>query len=121
VNAGGRVGAADLGARLLATDDPAEAAALAARLEALNAERRQIEQAVLAQAIARVEAEAEADAPLVLAAAEGWHPGVIGIVASRLKERYARPAFVVTIADGLGKGSARSVRGVDLGSAVIAA
>jgi len=121
VNAGGRVGAAELGARLLATDDPAEAAELAARLEALNAERRQIEQAVLAQAIARVEAEAEADAPLVLAAAEGWHPGVIGIVASRLKERYARPAFVVTIADGLGKGSARSVRGVDLGSAVIAA
>ena len=125
VNAGGRVGAADLGARLLATDDPAEAAALAAKLEAFNGERRAIEQQVLAEAVARVEGAGGGDGPqeasLILAAGEGWHPGVIGIVASRLKERYARPAFVVALADGIGKGSARSVPGVDLGNAVIAA
>ncbi|WP_119458350.1 single-stranded-DNA-specific exonuclease RecJ [Rhodospirillaceae bacterium SYSU D60014] len=121
VNAGGRVGAADLGSRLLATDDAAEAAALAAQLEAFNGERRAIEQQVLAEAVARVEADSAPETSLVLAAGEGWHPGVIGIVASRLKERYARPAFVVALSDGIGKGSARSVPGVDLGNAVIAA
>jgi single-stranded-DNA-specific exonuclease len=119
VNAGGRVGAAELGARLLATADAAEAAAIALRLEAYNAERRQIEEVVLNAAIAQVESRL---APgLVFAAAEGWHAGVIGIVASRLKERYGRPACVVAVSEGIGKGSGRSITGLDLGQAVIAA
>jgi single-stranded-DNA-specific exonuclease len=120
VNAGGRVGEAGLGARLLATDDAAEAAMLAARLDAFNTERRLIEQRVLAAAIEKVEREA-APAPLVFVADEGWHPGVIGIVASRLKERYNRPACVVALENGAGKGSGRSVGGFALGEAVIAA
>jgi len=119
VNAGGRVGAADLGARLLATDDAAEAAQLAARLDELNRERRVIERGVLDAATAQ--AEAAAGGAVVLAAGEGWHPGVIGIVAGRLKERFGRPACVVALADGIGRGSGRSVAGVDLGAAVIAA
>ena len=120
VNAGGRVGAADLGARLLATDDPALAADLARRLDDFNRERREIEAATLAAAIDVVEAGPQSPA-LVFAAAEGWHPGVIGIVAARLKERYGRPACVVAVEDGTGKGSGRSVPGVALGPAVIAA
>lgn len=123
VNAGGRVGEADLGARLLATDDAGEAAVLARRLDAHNAERRAIEAAVLEQAIAQVEAAGGDPDGLVFAAAEGWHPGVIGIVASRLKDRYQLPALVVALdpETGEGKGSGRSVPGVDLGAAVIAA
>jgi single-stranded-DNA-specific exonuclease len=120
VNAGGRVGQADLGAQLLACDDPVAALALAQRLEALNAERRDIEARVLAQAIEQVEAGGGA-APLAFAAGEGWHQGVIGIVASRLKERYGRPACVIALADGIGKGSGRSVPGFALGPAIIAA
>ena len=120
VNAGGRVGAADLGARLLATDDPALAAELAQRLDAHNRERRDIEARTLAAAIAQVEANPQA-AVLTCAAAEGWHPGVIGIVAARLKERYQRPALVVALADGIGRGSGRSIAGLPLGPAVIAA
>jgi single-stranded-DNA-specific exonuclease len=120
VNAGGRVGEAGLGARLLATDDPAEAAALAARLDGFNAERREIEACVLAAAIETVERET-APSPLVFAAGEGWHPGVIGIVASRLKERYNRPACVVALEKDVGKGSGRSVGGFALGASVIAA
>ncbi len=119
VNAGGRVGEADLGARLLSTDDPDEARALAARLHALNAERREIEALVLAQAIEQVE-RGPAQA-LVFAAGADWHPGVIGIVASRLKERYNRPACVVALNDGIGRGSGRSVPGLALGPTVIAA
>lgn len=126
VNAGGRVGASDLGARLLSTDDPMEAMELARRLESHNAERRAVEQGVLDDALERLEREADRLSELVFIAGEGWHPGVIGIVASRLKERYSRPACVValeTAADGtvIGKASGRSVRGVDLGAAVIAA
>ena len=120
VNAGGRVGQADLGARLLATDDAVEARAVAEQLHTLNAERREIEARVLAQAIAQVES-GDRSAPLVFVAGEGWHPGVIGIVASRLKERYNRPACVSAIADGIGKGSGRSVAGFPLGPAIIAA
>ncbi|HZS84214.1 MAG TPA: single-stranded-DNA-specific exonuclease RecJ [Stellaceae bacterium] len=120
VNAGGRVGCADLGARLLASDDPAAVAGLARRLDAFNAERREIEARVLAEAIAAVET-APSPAPLAFAAGEGWHPGVIGIVAGRLKERYNRPSCVVALADGIGKGSGRSVAGVALGAAIIAA
>jgi single-stranded-DNA-specific exonuclease len=120
VNAGGRVGAADLGARLLSTDDPALAAELAQRLDAYNRERREIEAQTLKWAIAQVETAPQSPA-LVFAAAAGWHPGVIGIVAARLKERYERPACVVALADGFGRGSGRSVPGVALGPAVIAA
>ena len=116
VNAGGRVGVADLGARLLATEAAGEAAALAGRLEVLNAERRAIEAAVRAQAEAQ--AAGRGDGPLVWAAGEGWHPGVVGIVAARLKETFGRPALVVGFRGGEGRGSGRSVGGVDLGAAV---
>jgi single-stranded-DNA-specific exonuclease len=120
VNAGGRVGAADLGARLLATDDPVIAAELAARLDGYNRERRDIEARTLDAAIAIVEGSPQSPV-LIFAAAENWHPGVIGIVAARLKERYERPACVVALADGIGRGSGRSVAGLPLGPAVIAA
>ena len=125
VNAGGRVGQADLGARLLSSDDPHEVGALALRLDEFNAERRAIERDVLDQAISRVEGLYGPDRnglPSVLVVeSDGWHVGVIGIVASRLVEKYGRPAFVVGFDGDLGKGSGRSVRGVDLGAAVIAA
>jgi single-stranded-DNA-specific exonuclease len=117
VNAGGRIGRADLGARLLATADAAEAARIAAVLDRLNDERRAIEAAVREAALAQAEARGFA-APLVWAAGEGWHPGVIGIVAARLKEAAQRPAVVLAIDGGMAKGSARSVEGVDLGAAV---
>ena len=119
VNAGGRVGAADLGSRLLATDDAREAAELARQLDAFNAERKEIEAEVLDQALLQV--DEASPAPLVMVAGHNWHAGVIGIVAARLKERYRRPALVVALDKGVGKGSGRSVRGVDLGSAIIAA
>ena len=117
VNAGGRIGQADLGARLLATEDDREAEALAARLDQLNTERREITERVREEAMAQAEARG-LDAPLVWAAAEGWHPGVVGIVAARLKEASGRPAVVIGLEGGEGKGSGRSVTGVDLGAAV---
>jgi single-stranded-DNA-specific exonuclease len=117
VNAGGRIGAADLGARLLATEDPHEAAALAERLDRLNSERREIEMRVREAAMAQAEARG-LDAPLVWAAGEGWHPGVVGIVAARLKEATNRPAVVIGLDGPEGKGSGRSVAGVDLGASV---
>lgn len=117
VNAGGRIGAADLGARLLATADPHEAAALAERLDTLNSERREIEARVREAAMEQATARG-LDGPLVWAAAEGWHPGVVGIVAARLKEATNRPAVVIGLDSGIGKGSGRSVEGVDLGAAV---
>jgi single-stranded-DNA-specific exonuclease len=120
VNAGGRVGQADLGVRLLTSDDPAEAARLAQFLDAHNKDRQEIEAAVLLAAIAQAEST-EQDGPLVVVAGEGWHPGVIGIIAGRLKERYNRPACVIALEGGEGKGSGRSVPGLDLGSAIIAA
>ncbi len=119
VNAGGRVGRADLGARLLSTDDPAEAAAIAAELDRFNEERRRIEAEVLAAATELVEADALA--PVLAVGDVGWHPGVIGIVASRLKDRFDRPAMVFAIEGDIAKGSGRSVPGFDLGAAVIAA
>jgi len=121
VNAGGRIGRADLGARLLTTDDPAEARRLAEELDRFNTERRDIEKAVLAAALGDAEAQAAEGQPLVLVAGEGWHPGVIGIVASRIVERVNRPACVVALDGAAGKGSCRSIAGVDLGAAVIAA
>lgn len=117
VNAGGRIGQADLGARLLATNDPREAQMLAERLDQLNTDRRDIEAAVRAEAMAQAEARGTEGA-LVWAAGEGWHPGVVGIAAARMKEAYNRPSVVIGFENGLGKGSARSVPGVDLGAAI---
>lgn len=117
VNAGGRIGKADLGARLLATDSATEAEALAEQLDLLNTERRDIESAVRAAALEQAE-ERGLDAPLVWAAGEGWHPGVVGIVASRLKDSANRPAIVIGLDGDEGKGSGRSVAGVDLGAAI---
>ena len=120
INAGGRVGRADLGVRLLTTDDPAEARALAEELDRLNEERRAIEAAV--QAEAQELAEAQGDRAVIVVAGAGWHPGVIGIVAGRLKERFDRPVLVIALGeDGVGKGSGRSISGVDLGKAVLGA
>jgi single-stranded-DNA-specific exonuclease len=124
INAGGRIGRSDLGARLLSTDDPQEAADLAAELDALNASRKEVEREVLEEAVRIVERESNmADAPMLLVAADGWHPGVIGIVAGRLRERYRKPVMVVGIdrAADVGKGSGRSQPGVNLGRAVQAA
>ncbi len=121
INAGGRVGKSDLGARLLATDDADEAAALAHRLDTLNAERRAIEAGVEAAALRQIEAAGDDVGPVAIAVGEGWHPGVVGIVASRLAERMRRPSLVIAVGDGVGKGSARSIPGVDIGAAVIAA
>ncbi|PZQ58315.1 MAG: single-stranded-DNA-specific exonuclease RecJ [Sphingomonas taxi] len=118
INAGGRVGRADLGVRLLTATDPGEARAIAAELDRLNEERRAIE--------AMVQEGAEAmlchDRAVCVVAGAGWHPGVIGIVAGRLKERLGRPAIVIALDEhGVGKGSGRSITGVDLGAAVLSA
>ncbi|KZY31885.1 single-stranded-DNA-specific exonuclease RecJ, partial [Roseovarius sp. HI0049] len=117
VNAGGRIGKAALGARLLCCDNPHEAQAMADRLDQLNTERREIETAVRDAALEQAEARG-LDAPLVWAAKDGWHPGVVGIVASRLKEATNRPAIVIGFDGDEGKGSGRSVSGVDLGAAI---
>ena len=121
INAGGRIGRADLGVRLLLEGDVSEAARIAAELDRLNNERRVIEQ------MAEAQAEAEALASLgledkgsvIVTASEGWHPGVVGLVASRLKEKFSRPAFAIALEPGgIGTGSGRSIGGVDLGKAV---
>lgn len=117
INAGGRIGQADLGARLLSTDSLTEATALATRLEALNTERRDIEAKVRELALAQVDAHGPEGA-LAWAAEEGWHPGVVGIVAARVKEALHRPAVVIGFDGDIGKGSGRSVTGVDLGAAI---
>ncbi|CCG41680.1 single-stranded-DNA-specific exonuclease RecJ [Magnetospirillum molischianum] len=121
VNAGGRVGEAGLGARLMTTADTLEAGDIARRLDGYNRDRQEIEAAVLAEAIEQVETRPDDGLPLLLAAGEGWHQGVIGIVAGRLKERYGRPACVIALDGDTGKGSGRSVIGLDLGAAIIAA
>ncbi|MET0361227.1 MAG: single-stranded-DNA-specific exonuclease RecJ [Sphingobium sp.] len=124
INAGGRVGEADLGVRLLTSTDPLEVEEIAARLDALNIERRAIEGAV--QEEAELQVAAQDNAAVVVVSGTGWHPGVIGIVAGRLKERTGRPSIVIALdEDGTGtikgKGSGRSISGVDLGAAVLAA
>ena len=127
VNAGGRVGRADLGVRLLTTENAQEAQALAEELNVMNLERQAIEAKVLEEALAQVDARLSASRantppPVIVAASKGWHPGVIGIVASRLKDKYERPSLVIAIDEkGEGKGSGRSLTGVDLGRAVTAA
>lgn len=120
INAGGRVGKSDLGVRLLTSTDPGEARSIAAELDRLNEERRAIEMLVCEQAEAQ--AEKLHGEPVITVMGRGWHQGVIGIVAGRLKERFGRPAIVIAeIEDGTGKGSGRSISGVDLGAAVLAA
>ncbi|HEX6073507.1 MAG TPA: single-stranded-DNA-specific exonuclease RecJ [Sphingomicrobium sp.] len=120
INAGGRVGKSDLGVRLLTSTDPEEARTIAAELDRLNEERRAIEMLVCEQAEAQ--AQGQPDSPVIIVMAGGWHQGVIGIVAGRLKERFGRPAIVIAqTEDGTGKGSGRSIGGVDLGAAVLAA
>jgi single-stranded-DNA-specific exonuclease len=122
INAGGRVGDSSMGARLLSTDDPDETRRLAEALDAVNADRQEIEAQVLLEAIEQVEGMLAPDeAPLVMAVGDGWHPGVVGIVASRLRERYDLPACVLTVEGNQAKGSGRSVPGIDLGRAVIEA
>lgn len=123
INAGGRIGDAALGARLLLLSDEAEAARIAAELDRLNRERQTIEVATVEAAVAEAQASlglAEAGA-LVIMAQDGWHPGVVGLVASRLKDRFRRPAFAIAFSGKIGIGSGRSVLGVDLGRAVRAA
>jgi single-stranded-DNA-specific exonuclease len=117
INAGGRIGDAGLGARLLTTQDGHEATALAERLEALNAERRTIEASVRQAALEQISAR-ERPGPLAWAIGEGWHPGVVGIVASRLKETTGCPSVVIALDGEVGVGSGRSVEGIDLGSAI---
>src|ERR1700734_3992364 len=121
INAGGRIGRADLGVRLLLEGDVSEAAKIAAELDRLNIERRVIEQ------MAEAQAEAEALASLgledkgsvIVTASEGWHPGIVGLVASRLKDKFSRPTFAIALEPGgIGTGSGRSIGGVDLGKAV---
>ncbi len=121
INAGGRVGQSDLGARLLSCDDPDQAAMLAEELEQNNLARRDIEATALREAIAQVEQTMPPDCRALVAAGENWHPGVVGLVASRLKERFNIPSCAVTFMGGQGKGSGRSVDGVNLGAAILAA
>jgi single-stranded-DNA-specific exonuclease len=120
INAGGRVGKSDLGVRLLTTDDVQEAQDIAEELDRLNDERRAIESGV--QAEAETAAVGQGNRAVAVVSGQGWHPGVIGIVAGRLKEKFGKPAIVIALdAHGVGKGSGRSVSGVDLGAAVLAA
>ena len=121
INAGGRIGRATLGVDLLLQEDPSECARLAAELDRLNRERQAIEVATVAQAEAEAMAAlgVEDKGAVIVTAAEGWHPGVVGLVAARLKERFGRPAFAIALEPGgIGTGSGRSIAGVDLGRAV---
>lgn len=115
INAGGRVGQANLGLRLLSSQDPVESARISKQLDALNRERQEIENFVLQEALEQVQ---DGTFSCTLAAKDNWHPGVIGIVAGRLKEQYSKPALVVSLQDGMGKGSGRSVPGIDLGNLI---
>ncbi|GAB5374564.1 MAG: single-stranded-DNA-specific exonuclease RecJ [Acuticoccus sp.] len=116
INAGGRIGQSDLGARLLVTEDEAEAVELASLLDRLNQERRTIEQRALEEALAHAD-----ESGTVVVVAGGWHPGVVGLVAARLKERTRRPAIAIALGEESGTGSGRSIKGVDLGAAIRAA
>ena len=121
INAGGRIGRAELGVRLLLEDDPVEAARIAAELDRLNRERQMIEMDTVAQAEAEAMAAlgVEEKGAVVVTAAEGWHPGIVGLVAARLKEKFGRPAFAIALEPGgVGTGSGRSIPGVDIGRAV---
>jgi single-stranded-DNA-specific exonuclease len=121
INAGGRIGEADLGLRLLLCEDPLDARAMAATLDGVNRQRQTVEAGMLTAALEAAESQLAAGHAALLVAGPDWHPGVVGIVAGRIKERFNRPALVAGVADGIAKGSGRSVPGIDLGSAVIAA
>ena len=121
INAGGRIGEAGLGLRLLLSDDTIDARAMAATLDGVNRQRQTVEAGMLSQAMEAAEAQLAAGHAAVLVSGAEWHPGVVGIVAGRIKERFNRPALVAGVADGIAKGSGRSVTGIDLGAAVIAA
>ncbi|MZR30998.1 single-stranded-DNA-specific exonuclease RecJ [Sneathiella litorea] len=118
VNAGGRVGRPEYGPDLLSSDSPEKCRELAGHLDRYNKERKEIEAAVQAEALLKVEKSSLKNDSVIVVAGEGWHPGVIGIVASRLKDAYQRPAVVIALEDGTGKGSGRSVPGVDMGAAI---
>ncbi len=126
INAGGRIGQADMGARMLSSDDADEVAGFAAELDRINKERRHLQDRILTEALEQVEQMPGIHSPngpqVICIAMQNWHAGVIGIVAGRLKDRYNRPAIVIGIdAEGVGKGSGRSMYGVDMGTAIIAA
>jgi len=121
INAGGRISESDLGLRLLLCEDPLEARSLAERLDAVNRQRQHVEAGVLDAAMAEAGAHMQAGHAVLLVSSAGWHPGVVGIVAGRLREKFNRPACVGGHADGVVKGSGRSVSGIDLGAAIIAA
>lgn len=121
LNAGGRLGRSGLAVALLTETDPSRAAALAAELDRLNRERQQLEQQVLAEAERLIEPQLAAAAPLLFACGRGWHPGVVGVVAGRLLERYGRPVFVLAAEGTMAKGSGRSIPGLDIGRIVLAA
>lgn len=121
INAGGRVGKPDMGLRLLASDDAIDARAMAEELDRVNRHRQEVEAEVMADAMRQAEAQALAGLPVLLVLGDGWHPGVVGIVAGRVKERFNRPSLVAGVADGLARGSGRSIAGADLGAAIIAA
>ncbi len=120
INAGGRIGQSDLGLELLSTDDPEKAAKIAAELDNLNRERQQIERSVFDEAVLEAESQAAQGAKVIAVKGQGWRQGVVGIVASRLVERFGRPALVASIENGIATGSGRSIPGVALGPAVIA-
>ncbi len=120
INAGGRVGQSDLGARLLSTLDVDEAYDISMKLDHLNLERRAIESMVMESAVAQIEKKGT-NRPVLFAVGQGWHPGVVGIVSSRITERFNRPSAIISLNDGIGKASARSVTGIDFGSAIVAA
>ncbi len=121
INAAGRIDDSGLGLRLLLTDDLVEARALATRLDAVNRDRQELEAAVLDAAHAHAHEQADAGRPVLLVHGEGWHPGVVGIIAGRIKQRQNRPALAGGLAEGVVRGSGRSIAGVDLGAAVLAA
>ncbi|WP_298283639.1 single-stranded-DNA-specific exonuclease RecJ [Acidocella sp.] len=121
INAAGRIAQADMGLRLLLAEDDTLAAELAQTLDVINRQRQAVEAGITSDAMEQARAQLEAGHNVILLAHEDWHPGVVGIVAGRVKEKFNRPALVAGILDGLAKGSGRSVPGIDLGAAVIAA
>jgi len=121
INAGGRVGEGMLGTTLLSTEDPMEALKITHRLEELNEERKVVENQVLEEAINYIETKGLHHQPVVVVEGDGWHIGILGIIASRIKERYGKPSAIIAIHDGVGKGSARSIPGVDLGGSIATA
>ncbi len=121
INAAGRIDEAGLGLRLLLSDDPVEARALATRLDQVNRDRQELEASVMEAAHLAAHAQADSGRPVLLVHGAGWHPGVVGIIAGRIKQRQNRPALAGALADGVIKGSGRSIEGVDLGAAVLEA